>query len=219
MFKSLRILAAAALALGAAPGNAAMIVVDLVDATNTPTFFGRVTFTDVAPNQVQITADISSPINAGITQGDILGLWFDFATIAQPAVPSVTLVSGTIFAGSLYSTDSVSNSLGGNVNINGSGPAGWDLGLAVGQNGAPGGFNQMVTLIIAATGLSTNEFAGQRVGMRVQSITGVAGFNAGSSKLLRTVAPPQPVTEPGLLGMMLLSLGLIGAIAQRRRVK
>ena len=215
MFKSLRVLTASALLVAASSGNA-LVVAELTDATNSPNFFGRVTFTDLAPNQVQITADISSPINSTITRGDILGLWFDFAN----PVGSSLAVAPAVFGGA-YLPDGVSNSLGGNVNINGSGPAGWDLGLIVGQNGAAGGFNQTVTLSLTATGLSASTFLGQRIGMRVQSILGVPGFNFDSSKLLGRGAPPPPpppqtVPEPGPLGLMLLSLGLLGTMARRR---
>lgn len=211
----IRIIATSVLLIGANAAQAVVVVADLQDATNGGGFFGRVTFTDLAPGQVQIVADISQPINAAITQGDILGLWFDFAALPTSGIGAAGIIAG------VYNPDTVSNSLGGNVNLNGSGPAGWDLGLQVGINGAAGGFNQMVTVTLTAMGLSANTFLNQRIGMRVQSIAGVPGFGAGSSKLLLTNGtppPPQPIPEPGPLGLMLLGLGLMGGVLRRRRI-
>ena len=107
--------------------------------TNGGGFLGVLTFEDISPNTVEITADISDPINSGLTKGDILGLWFDFADFTMlggfPSFGGSTAVLG--FA---YGDNFVGNSLGGPVNINGSGPADWDLGVQVGKNGTAGGF-------------------------------------------------------------------------------
>ncbi len=209
MIRVIRVLAALALLAGTSVSQASIITANLEDVTNGGGFFGVITIEDTATDQVRITADISSPINAGITQGDILGLWFDFATLSPGSIGA----SGDVFGGQLCD-NCVGNSLGGNVNINGSGTAGWDLGLITGQNGSAGGFNQTVTILLSALGLSASEFDGQRMGMRVQSIAGVADFG-GSSKLRGVGSPPVSIPEPGTLG--LLGLGLMGLGLLRRK--
>jgi hypothetical protein len=211
MRKLISIAAAVALMAAATPSHAMLVVANLVDATNGGGFFGRITFQDAGTNTVSATADISSPINAGITRGDILGLWFDFATLVPT---SVTIAPGVIDA--RLNPNSVSNSpfRDRNVSLNGSGPGGWDFAIQTGESGPAGGYLQTVTYTFRATGLSANEFAGQRVGMRVQSIEGVPGFTAGSSKLL--LGNGVPIAEPGVLGLLLISMGVIGTAIRRR---
>lgn len=183
------------------------LITNLEDATNGGGFFGVVTFEDNGLNTVKITADISDPINAGLTQGDILGLWFDFADVSVLTLPLPIGINPAPF-GFSSNPDSVGTSLGGNVNINGSGEDNWDLAVKVGENGSAGGFNQMVMFDLTILGLSASQFDGQRVGMRVQSIAG-GSFGEGSSKLLR-------VPEPGILA--LFGLGLLGlGLSQRKR--
>lgn len=207
--------------LGLTTTSHAMLIGNLTDATNGGGFFGTVTLTDLAPNQVQVDANIADPVNMGLTKGDILGLWFDLGIL--PASPIVA--SGPNFISSIYSPGNVGNaSFGGNNNLNGTGAPVWDLAVEVGLNGGAGGFNQMVTIVLSATGLSTNSFFQQRLGMRVQSIEGVAGFTAGSSKLIGSTfgtppPPPMPVAEPGVLGLVLLSMGLMAGAVRRRRIR
>lgn len=82
--------------------HGAMITTNLEDVTNGGGFFGVVTFLDNGADTVTITADISPPINAGLTQGDILGLWFDFADFGS--------LSGTpTFVASVTATHTVSS--------------------------------------------------------------------------------------------------------------
>jgi hypothetical protein len=183
--------------------HGALITTNLEDATNGGGFFGVLTFEDTAANTVTITADISDPINVGLTQGDILALWFDFDDFsALSGTPSFTNEdpSGTVGPALSIGENSVGNSLGGFLNINGSGSAAWDMALQVGTNGATGGFNQTVSFDLTWLGLNALQFDSQRVGMRVQSIEG-GSFEGGSSKLRK-------VPEPSIL--LLFSLGLLG---------
>lgn len=190
------------------------VVTNLEDVTNGGGFFGVVTFDDIAANTVRITADIRDPINAGLTKGDILGLWFDFAAIGSLSggAAFVPLVVEAVFA-----VDSVGTQpfFDNNVNINGTGADNWDLAVQVGENGADGGFVQMLFFDLTITGLDEQQFQNQRVGMRVQSIEGADDFSFGSSKLLDT-GPPSLVPEPGTLG--LLGAGFLGlGFARRKR--
>jgi len=181
------------------------LITQLEDATNGGGFFAAVSFQSNGANTVTVTADIADPINAGLSQGDILGIWFDldnFSSLSgQPTFGGSTTVLDYNF-----SENAVSNSLGGNVNLNGSGAADWDLAVEVGQNGSAGGFIQTLSFDIIIAGLNETHFMGQRLGMRVQSIAGASNFDAGSSKLLgvNTVTVP----EPGAL--LLFGLGLVG---------
>lgn len=196
-----RLIAGGAILVISSFAHGAIITTNLEDATNGGGFFGEVIFEDIAINQVRVTADISDPINSGLTKGDILGLWFDLANFGALSGP--VSLSGDVL-GSEVGENAVSNTLGGPVNINGSGAAGWDLGLVVGQNGGAGGFNQTVSLVISWMGLDALQFDGQRAGMRVQSIAG--GSFAGGSSKLRNVPEPSILA---LFGFGLLGLGIV----------
>jgi hypothetical protein len=72
--------------------NSALITTQLENMTNGGGFFGELTFEDTALDTVKISADIAAPINAGLTKGDILGLWFDFADFS--ALSGAPTISG-----------------------------------------------------------------------------------------------------------------------------
>ncbi|MFK7913348.1 MAG: PEP-CTERM sorting domain-containing protein [Pseudomonadales bacterium] len=206
MNKMIRLLTALAL-FGSASIAQAAYIAHLEDTTGGGGFFGTVKFEDVAPGEVLVTADISSPVNLGLRTGDILGLWFEFATfISDDMVVLGDLISFTA------ANNGVSNTLGGNINLIGAADGGWDLGVRVGTPGAPDGFNQVRQLSFVGTGLTAEDLLGQRVGMRVQSISGI-DFDPASSKLLGVTTVP----EPGVLGLMLMGLGMIGFGARRRQ--
>jgi hypothetical protein len=184
------------------------VITSLEDATNGGGFFGEVTFTNNGTNTVTVTADISSSINAGITQGDILGLWFDLGDFSSlSGIP--TFGGATNVLNDNFGENSVGSSLGGPIKLNGTGATDWDLAVAVGVNGSSGGFVQTLSFDLIINGIDETQFTAQRVGMRVQSIEGTTNFSSGSSKLLGTNTTQ--VSEPGsllLCGMALLGLGL-----------
>lgn len=211
----LRTFLSAGLVLGSSASSA--VVINLEDVTNGGGFFGQLTIVDNGNDTVKITADIADPINAGLTQGDILGLWLDFADFsALTGSPSANPMA----IDSAFGEDSVGTQpfSANNVNINGSGETGWDFAIQVGNNGSSGGFIQTVMFDLTIMGLDESQFVGQRAGMRVQSIEGADNFSGGSSKLIGSGGPaPGPgVPAPGTLALLGVG-GLVGAFGWRRR--
>ena len=88
--------AAAAIAI-AAQAQAALLTANLEDFTNGGGFFGTVTLQDTAANTVSVKLDIAPPINVGLTQGDILGVWFDVTNEAVLPGLQTAFTNGTLF--------------------------------------------------------------------------------------------------------------------------
>lgn len=198
--------------------NGAVITTPLEDVTNGGGFFGEVTFSDSGTDTVNISADISDPINVGLTQGDILAIWFDFAdfgALSGSASFDNESPSGVIID-SFLAENAVSSSRGGNLNLNGTGEDNWDFAVITGISGSQGGSNQTLSFDLTIAGLDANQFLNQRVGMRVQSIP-ENYFEEGSSKLIGIGRPPVEVPEPGTLG--LLGLGIVGLMTARRKAQ
>lgn len=223
-------LAAVAALMVASAVQAVPIITNLEDATNGGGFFAKVTFEDFAVDTVKVTADISAPVNTGLTKGDILGLWLDIA--------DENLLLGLVFGnesptgiitGMAMSADSVGGVGSANNNLNGTHETGFDIGVALGAHGAGAGFNQTVSFTMASSGLTASEFDGQRLGMRVQSIEG-GSFGQGSSKLIGsgggTICDPQTdpvcgddattIPSPGTLLMLILGLAGLGLTRRKR---
>jgi hypothetical protein len=198
--------------------HGAAITTQLEDFTNGGGFFGEVTFEDDGPNTVTISANIADPVNAGLTQGDILSLWFDFANfsaLGSTATLGNESLSGLISGHSFGENSVLSNYGTGNTNLNGGSPGqtNWDFAVLTGANGNSQGFIQTLSFNLTITGLDQSQFLNQRVGMRVQSIVG-GDFSEDSSKLIGT-GTSVTVPEPGTIA--LLGLGLLGLGAKRRK--
>lgn len=208
---------AATLIASASLAHSAQITVDLEDLTNGGGFFGQVIFEDVGTDTVRVTADIADPINIGLSQGDILGLWTDVSdeSILSEVFSFLNQDPLGIVTGSCFAVD-------GCDGPSGSGGAfdGFDIGVELGTQGAADGFIQTLGFDLMATGLSSALFDGQRVGLRVQSIEGdnSFGFNEGSSKLINDdPGPDVTLSEPGIIAMFLMALGGLGLSRQSRR--
>jgi hypothetical protein len=195
--------------------NSALITTQLEDMTNGGGFFGELTFEDTALDTVKISADIAAPINTGLTKGDILGLWFDFADFS--ALSGSPTISGEdpsgIVTDIFFGENSVGSKLDGynNVNLEGTDETNWDLAVVTGSAGSE--FYQSFSFDLIIAGLTANQFLEQRVGMRVQSIEG-GSFQGGSAKLIGEGTPTVSVPEPGTLALM--GLGILGLTIRRR---
>lgn len=204
--------------------QADLITANLSDFTNPAagSFFAQVEIEDTAPNTVSISVDISDPINVGLSQGDVLGLWFDVndASILPGLSAAFSAAGfGGVFQngnpmGIITAAEASENnvgSLGGNVNLNGGAGAGlnFDIGIGLGANGGPAGFNQTISFDLVFAGIDTSVFLNERVGLRVQSINSPT-FASGSSKLLGSTTPSPPVAVPAPAPLALIGIGLLG---------
>jgi hypothetical protein len=209
--------------MGNGIANADIIEANLEDVTNGGGFFATVTFLDVCdsampvPNcHVLVTADIADPINAGLTQGDILGLGMnvtDESLLGDLLFGTIVSDPAGIVTGSCQTADSCDLFMGGS----GSPGEGYDITVDLGVQGSDAGFIE--TLSFSITGITAGEFADQLIGMRVQSIEGVSTFAEGSSKLIGSGGGTTPVPEPGTLALFGIGLLSIGFSRRRSRKK
>jgi len=198
----------------------AILISSLEDATNGGGFFAEVSIQDTTGG-VSIVGTVDDDFiaqNTTLNQADILGLWFNVsddsvlgalsAANIQNATPAVTGFNAS--AGAV-------GSLGGNNNLNGTGQL-FDIGIALGMNGASNGAFQTVSFDFIGAGISEAIFANENVGMRVQSINSTA-FVGGSSKLTggNTTTPPNPVPTPGSLALLGIGALSLAGFGRRRR--
>ncbi len=218
----------------------ATVISILEDATNGGNFFAQVTVQDVATNTVNISADISDPINLGLTNGDILSLWFNLSDLSglgnTPSLSNIVVNGNYInnnefFSGAslLLGQESAATSKRNrsNSNMNGAGTNDWDLLVETGQNGSKYDFIQSLSFDFSLEGLNEGYFSNQQIAMRVQSIENSDLFLGGSSKLLGVgyedpLIPVDttnvPIPEPTTLGLFGLALFVLG-LATRRSMK
>ena len=208
-----RILFTAIALLISGAAQALIVTAELEDVTNGGGFFAEVKFEDVG-SYVKVTADISDPINVGLTKGDILGVGMQLSNEA--------LVGSLSFGSNIQNpagivTGSCQTINGCNLFNGGSGSpgTGFDITVDLGVQGDAAGFIQTLMFDISGGGITASTFVDQLVGMRVQSIEGVS-FSAGSSKLVGDGPgePPNNMVEPTTLGMFLI--GLVALIGVRR---
>lgn len=200
--------------------NSALITTQLTDMTNGDGFFGELKFEDTAQDTVKISADIATPINVGLEEGDILGLWFDFANFSalsgDPVISEQYLPGqedpSEIVTSIFFKENSIESKLNNNVNLSGTKETGWDFAVVTGSNGGKESY-QSFSFDLTIGGLTADQFSEQRVGMRVQSIKG-GSFQGGSAKLIGVGTPTVTVPEPGTLALM--GLGVLGLTIRRR---
>lgn len=193
---------------GIVPATAGTITTRIEDFTNGGGFFAEVRVSDLGPDRIRLTLDVSDPVNPGLAQADLLALWFDLAdpgllpsftrldtsgaTASLADDPSQVFPSGGVLD-AWFDADAI-GSLGGNNNLNGGGgvATGFDIGLLLGLNGGRDGFQQQRTFDLVLPGLSSAALTDQRIGLRVQSIAGGAFDGIGSSKLLGELTDTTP---------------------------
>ncbi len=187
---------------------AGLVVADLEDVTNPTSFFAKLIIEDIAGG-VKVTADISDPINTGLTNGDILGIGFHIADESLLGSLSVTNNGNEDPLGIITSTCFGANSC--ELFTGGSGQPGRNMDIVIGLGivGAAAGFVQTVMLEMLSSSFlfSAMLFANEKVGMRVQSIQYGDTRMDGSSKLIGD-GPGEEVPSPGSLA--LLAIGLLG---------
>lgn len=197
------------------------VIFDLEDATNGGGFFGKITISNIVGG-VNVIADVSDPINANLTQGDILELGFDLSldsVLSGMSAANFGATGGTETGGNNKSLDdaylSSSCFIANDCDVfNGGGGIGknLDIGLQFWRGGARGGFIETLTIDLLGAGLNEALF-GELAVMRVQSIDGT-DYQYGSSKLAGSVSVP----EPSILA--LFGAGIIGlGFARRRKLR
>ncbi|MCH6256086.1 VPDSG-CTERM sorting domain-containing protein [Puniceicoccaceae bacterium K14] len=169
--------------------------------------FVKVDLTDIAADQVQIDLSLVGPNIA-----DIRGFWAELDNYTP-----LSLISGADITSSAFGDDSVSDNLGGGVNINGGNSSDkpssqYDLGLVFGTPGIGNDDIQSTSFVLSGSGLTSSNFI--EFAARGTSVGAPGSSRSGSSKVWGGTTTRVP---DGGLTLSMLGTALLGMLFVKRK--